>query len=79
MYGAGRSFDELLDRLHAMGAPPPRWGRKVGKHEVWCNVKLPTGNVERLGEDLETAARNILTLDLSADDKDVEAAQESLT
>lgn len=77
MYGAGDIFDELLDRLHDAGSPPPRWGRKTGTHGVWLNCRLPKGNIERHGDTLDVAARNILLLDLAAPDKEQAAALES--
>lgn len=79
MYGAGPSFDMLLDRLHAMGAPAPRFGRVGGEHAVWLNATLPSGTVERKAATLDQAARAILDLDLTAADKDRDAAQKSLT
>lgn len=74
MYGAGETFDELLDRLFDAGGPPPRWGRKTGEHAVWLNCRLPAGHVERHGETLEIAARNILLLDLTVGDKERDEA-----
>lgn len=79
MYQAGQVFDQLLDRLQDMGAPPPRYGRLAGKHEVWVNVTLPgKRTVERRADTLDQAARAILDLDLTASDQDREQAQDLL-
>lgn len=78
MYGAGEAFDSLLDRLWAMGAPAPRYGRVNGQCTIWLECKLPAGSTERIAANLDAAARAILDLDLSASDRDQEAAKARL-
>lgn len=77
MFGAGEAFDELLDRLHDMGAPPPDCGRVNGRHEVYIACVLPGQSTERIAVTLDAAARAIIDLDLTCPDKDREAAEAS--
>lgn len=75
MFGAGASFDELLDRLHDAGYPVPMWGRAPGQHNVRLHGTGPNGGYDYIGPSLDSVARGVIDCELSCGDKERDAAR----
>lgn len=74
MYDAGHTFDQLLDRLHDAGEPAPHWQR-AANGGVKLYGQLNGKHYDYIAPTLEAAARSVLDLELTASDKEREAAQ----
>lgn len=80
LYGAGDAFDELLDRLHDIGAPPRalEYGRFPGTPTVWLRVRVCGRPLDVRGDSLESCARLVMRSALECSERDRARATEEL-
>lgn len=75
VYGPGPNLDDLLDRLHAMGAPAPEWWRVPGVDRIQLSVDLPDGPYCVESPTLDEAAKHMIVLALTSGDQETADAK----